>query len=502
MFLLFMALFVGLFVYFVGQGVNRQQEGFAERSSYAAKVVSANTFWISEVAIQTLRLVDVALGENIASRPQEIELLLNDLPTGTEIYIVNAGGTLIYSTIAGGENIDVRDRGYFQAVRDGAPFYTSALLQSKITGEPIFVFSKRVERQGKFAGAIMLSFPERLLEEIFQVLDLDPGSTVSLIRNDGKLMARYPPAKETVDMKDHVLFTDYLKANSEGTYSSSASPVDGIARVVSYRVVPGTQIVALASVATADAWRQFQRNVTTVILIVSPVLIALVLGCLWILNLLKREAKRSEELQASVDLNTMLFREIHHRVKNNLQSVQALVRMQDIPEAAKRDLQSRFAAMAAMHEHIYMADRYEDIDAKEFVPAILKEVVRAYGADAELHLNVASMAVDRDHATPLALLLSELATNAFKHALPEHGGRIDVELSPQDDGLARLVFRDNGPGMHEPLASKSMGMRLITGIVAQMGGTYTFRNDNGVVFEAQIALNLKARAIADNAEPA
>jgi two-component sensor histidine kinase len=497
LFTLFLALFVGLFAYYVTEGVQRQQERFADRSSYAAKVVSANTFWIWEVAIQTLRLADVELGETIFSAPDKLALLLNDLPAGTEIYIVDAVGNMVYSTIPGVERVSVDDRGYFQAVRNGLPFYTSALLQSKITGEPIFVVSKRVERGGTFAGAIMLSFPESLLQEIFETVDLDPGSTISLIRNDGQLMARHPPAGESVDMKDHVLFTQYLPSSSEGTYISAVSPVDGVARVVSYRTVPGTPIIALASIATDQAWQQFQRGIIILILVVSPVLIGLVLGCFWIINLLNKASQRSEELQASVDLNTMLFREIHHRVKNNLQSVQALVRMQDMPETAKRDLQSRFAAMAAMHEHIYMADRYEDIDAKEFIPAILREVVRAYGSDAELQLNIASMAVDRDHATPLALLLSELVTNAFKHALPDGGGLITVELWPREDGLANLVVRDNGPGMAEPVSNKSMGMRLINGIVAQMGGTYAFRNENGTVFEAQIALSIKARSTAE-----
>lgn len=500
LFALFLALFVGLFAYFVAQGAERQQERFAERSRYGAKVVSANTFWIWEVAIQTLRLADLGLGASVGSAPDPTGFLLNDLPAGTQIYIVDADGMMVYSSIPGADGISVDDRQYFQAVRDGDRFHASSLIQSKITGESIFVFSKRVERAGAFSGAIMLSFPENLLQEMFETLDLDPGSTISLIRNDGGLMARYPPSGGPVDMKDHVLFTQYLKAEPEGTYVSATSPVDGIARVVSYRTVPGTPIIALASVATENAWRQFQSGLTILVLIVSPVVAGLVLGCLWIVSLLNKASKRQEELQASVDLNTMLFREIHHRVKNNLQSVQALVRMQDIPDTAKRDLQSRFAAMAAMHEHIYMADRYEDIDAKEFIPAILKEVVRAYGSGAELQLNIASMAVDRDHATPLALLLSELVTNAFKHALPDDGGLISVELSPREDGLANLVVRDNGPGMGETGQSKSMGMRLINGIVAQMGGSYAFRNENGTVFEAHIALSVRARNLLE--EPA
>src|SRR5690606_22295529 len=177
-------------------------------------------------------------------------------------------------------------------------------------------------------------------------------------RDDGMLMARLPATEGPVDLGDLPLFPDYLDQSPVGTYHSAASPVDGVARVVSYRRVEGTNIIAVASVGSAQAWSDFNGAVVAVMVIVSPIILGLVIGSLWIILLLMRDARRGRELEAAVEANTLLFREIHHRVKNNLQSVQALVRMQNMPDPAKRDLQSRLAAMAAMHQHIYQHDNY------------------------------------------------------------------------------------------------------------------------------------------------
>lgn len=489
-----LALFAAIFGYFLVIGVRQTEQRFQERSAAAAQVVATNAFWISEVAQQTLRRVDAALGDTMSGSPEELRPALEGLPSVTEVYIIDANANTIYATVPGADAISVADREYFTALRDGARFYVSPLMVSRLTGDRIFVFSKRVERQREFAGAIMVSFSESLLEDLWNTLDLEPGSTVSLIRDDGQLVARYPPTEGPVDLSDLPLFTEYLPANDVGTYASASSPVDGVARVVSYRRVPGTSLVALASVSTREAWASFNAAVWTVLLIVSPIVLGLILGCAWIVRLLKRDARQAQELKASVETNTMLFREIHHRVKNNLQSVQSLVRMQDLPQAAKLDLQSRFAAMAAMHEHIYQHDRYHDIDAHDFVPAVIDQVAAAYGSSAEVRYEIDHVAVDRDHATPLALLLSELVTNAFKYAFPDgRHGTITVTLR-QADGRSKLTVRDDGVGMNEAdLPSTSMGLRLIKGVVAQMDGTYSFRTDNGTVFEAEIALSAEAR---------
>ena len=493
--LLFLALFISIFAYFIAVGIRQTQQRFEERSAAGAQVVATSAYWISEVANQTLRRVDTALGPEMSASPEEFAPVLEGLPAITEVYVIDALARTIYSTVPGAEQVSVADREYFTALRDGASFYTSPMIVSRLTDDQIFVFSKRVERAGTFAGAIMVSFSGKLLEDLYSTLGLETGSTVSLVRDDGQLVARFPPAEAPIDLSNLPLFTEYLPKSDQGTYVSPTSPVDGIARVVSYRRVPETSLVALTSIASGPGWASFTRAIVTVLFITSPIILGLVLGCWWIIRLLTRDARQAADLQAAAELNTMLFREIHHRVKNNLQSVQALVRMQNIPDDAKRDLQARFAAMAAMHEHIYKHDRYLDIDAHDFVPAVVDQVKLAYGASAELVYDIEHLAIDRDHATPLALLLSELVTNAFKYAFVDRqdDGLLAISLKGLPDGMALLTVLDNGVGMDIDGERKSMGMRLIKGVVGQMGGTCTFRSADGLIFEAKLSLSTEQR---------
>ena len=254
--------------------------------------------------------------------------------------------------------------------------------------------------------------------------------------------------------------------------------------------MPGTEIIALASIATNSTWASLHQAIISVFIIVAPIIVGMVGGGLYVLRLLRRDARRRAELEEANDTNVLLFREIHHRVKNNLQSIQSLVRMQDMPRSAKIDLQSRLSAMAAMHEHIYRHDKYEDIDAHDLIPVVVNEVIHAYGNNTEVRYDVDHAAVDRDHVTPLSLLLSELVTNALKYAFPDgREGTVSVTLRDHGHGRCVLTVSDNGIGFAPmPETATSMGLRLIRGVVSQMGGTYSFQSNGGTHFEAELAL--------------
>ncbi|MBD8064505.1 hypothetical protein IC608_03335 [Devosia sp. PTR5] len=485
--------FCGLFSFFILRGVEQTGQQLEAESQAAAQVVATNGGWMAQLARQTLLRVDASLGPFLDLQNEQLKNAVGSLPTGVNVYVVDESGDTKFATVPGMGTINVADRRYFAEVRQGMPFYTSGLMISRLHGENIFIFVKRIERNGAFRGAVLVSFNSKLLQEFWASLDLGAGSTVSLVRIDGELMARYPQPDGPVDLSDSVLIAQYLPQAPVGTYVSKASPVDGVARVVSYRLIPDTRILALASIATEPRWAAFRTAVWTVILIVAPIVLGLMGGWFWVLQLLRRDRRQREDLQKALETNTLLFREIHHRVKNNLQSVQSLVRMQEMPTSAKVDLQSRLTAMVAMHEHIYRHDRYEEIDASELIPVVVDDVVRSYGSHVEVSYDLSSLPVDRDHLTPLSLLLAELVTNALKYAFPDNReGRIAISLEPAGEGRCLLRVSDNGVGMAEPLpgAPQSMGMRLIRGVVAQMAGHYAFTVDNGTIFEGELALSL------------
>ncbi len=493
--------FVLLFGYFISVGATQIQTRLEDRSQAAARVVATNAGWIATVANQTLRRVDAALGPSMARDDESMRPAVEGMPADVDVYIIDANADTIFATVPIEAPINVSDREYFTAVKAGAPFYTSPLLVSRITGERIFVFSKRLVRQGEFAGAVMVSFSDEVMQEFWASLDMGPGSTVALFRRDGQMMARYPAVEEPLDLADHPLFTEHLPAAPNGTYTSDASPVDGVARVVSYRTVPGTDIVAVASIASNLVWSEFHQAIWSVVLLVTPMIMVLAGGGLWVVQLLKRDAARRQELQEALETNVLLFREIHHRVKNNLQSVQSLVRMQDMPRSAKIDLQSRLSAMAAMHEHIYSHDRYVDIDAHDLVPAVVDEVVHAYGAEVEMVYDIDHAMIDRDHMTPLSLLLSELVTNALKYAFADgRPGRITVAIRDLGNGRCKLVVEDNGVGLGDVSKSTtSMGMRLIRGVVSQMSGRYDYEDVEGTRFVAELALTVEGHKVEQHA---
>jgi two-component sensor histidine kinase len=225
-------------------------------------------------------------------------------------------------------------------------------------------------------------------------------------------------------------------------------------------------------------------------MIALPAVLALAGAAVWIARLLSRDASREMELRRALELNTLLFRDTHHRVKNNLQSVQSLVRMQNIPDEAKLDLQGRIAAMTAVHEHIYRLDRYTEVAAEQLIPDIVAPVVKAFGDRAKVRYDIDPMVVDRDHATPLALLVNEVVTNALKYGYPDdRAGNIAISLH-REDKMSRLTISDDGVGFDPANVLTGMGTRLIRGMVTQLHGSYSYSNAAGTTFSAEIELGI------------
>jgi two-component sensor histidine kinase len=489
--ILCLAAFVGVFTYFLANVAAQTKSRLEDDAATTAQIVATNGFWMNQVAIQTLRRVDTLVDGDLSSiEGVAFNQLFDERPPEVIVSLIDADANLIYSTANFEEGVNLAERDYFQVLRNGAAFATSAKVITQPRGRVGFVFAKRLTRNNKFAGVITASYPNTVLESFVRDIDLIPGAAISLVRRDGRLMARYP-TPDAPDLVGDALFTEHVQRRDAGTFFIDRSPTDSKPKIIAFRSIPGTEMIAIAALPTEPAWALYRTELISMLVIIAPVGVALVIVGFWIWRLLRRDAIHAEELETANETNTMLFREIHHRVKNNLQSVQSLVRLQDIPEAAKIDLQSRLGAMAAMHEHIYRRDEYEDIDAHDIVPVVINEVVRAYGKPVEIVYELDRCYVDRDHITPLSLLLSELVTNALKYAFPEGGeGRIRIILQDLYNGRCKLTVADNGVGMTTNIASSnSMGLRLIRGVVAQMGGTYEFVQSAGTRFEANIALS-------------
>jgi two-component sensor histidine kinase/integral membrane sensor domain MASE1 len=188
-----------------------------------------------------------------------------------------------------------------------------------------------------------------------------------------------------------------------------------------------------------------------------------------------------QEVQASLGEKEVLLKEIHHRVKNNLQLIISLLSLQSRyvrdPRAREllEDSQNRVRSVGLVHEQLYRAHDLAHVAFDAYVRELCSALVRMGSQGAlELEFQLEPCALGVDQAIPCGLLLSELVTNALKHAfVPGRAGKLTVGLRRHSAGKLELLVSDNGIGLPEqldPKQSSSLGMELIHTLAEQLGG--------------------------------
>jgi PAS domain S-box-containing protein len=209
-------------------------------------------------------------------------------------------------------------------------------------------------------------------------------------------------------------------------------------------------------------------------------------------------------IRQSLAEKEILLREVHHRVKNNLNIVSSLLSLQagaiKTPEdaiVAFRNSCDRILAMSLVHEELYKSRDYASVDMGAYMEQLTRQLLMAYGSRDELRLGFDSGGVRLtvSASIPCGLIMSELITNAFKYAFPENRpGSIRVSLSRLEDGQAELCVADDGIGLPPALArdepaadaysagSSSLGLTLVRVLVAQLDGSLAIELDKGTLF--------------------
>jgi len=201
------------------------------------------------------------------------------------------------------------------------------------------------------------------------------------------------------------------------------------------------------------------------------------------------------ELQASLNEKEMLLKEVHHRVKNNLQVVSSLLSLQskniDNAEAAAIlvESQNRIKSMAAIHEKLYLTDNMAQIDFEEYCNLIVYQLAVSFGITSEtvnINTSIKNVVLGIDQAVPCGLLLNELMSNALKYAFPKgQKGEIDISFTLQDDGFYLLEVCDNGIGLPPGIDiydTPTLGLQLVTTLVDQLDGILRLAPAKGTSF--------------------
>ena len=233
------------------------------------------------------------------------------------------------------------------------------------------------------------------------------------------------------------------------------------------------------------------------LVLAAPVLFVLGFVINRLFKALRRDEQRAIALTAANERNAFLLREIHHRVKNNLQTVMSLIRLQKMPQGDKDSLLGRIASMVAVHQEMYSTDRFETVEAAAYLRKLVDEISQSYGREVEVGFSADPVHLSGDRAMQLGLLYNEIISNAFKHAWPaDQKGHLDISLTENaDDGMVELVVADDGAGIVDT-GKKNMGSRLIVAFVAQLGGEMETVNDNGTRVTVRFPVEQHASLVA------
>jgi two-component sensor histidine kinase/DNA-binding response OmpR family regulator len=210
------------------------------------------------------------------------------------------------------------------------------------------------------------------------------------------------------------------------------------------------------------------------------------------------QKKRAEDiLRRSLLEKDILLKEIHHRVKNNMQIISSMLSIQSSYSAGKdiQDIilvmQNRIRSMAIIHEELYRSGDFANIEFKTCIRNITNGILNAYARDPSqvaIKLDFESMRLSMDTSLPCSLIVNELVSNSLKYAFPDNRrGEIVISMR-RNDGICELVVRDNGIGLPKDIELdkiKSMGLLLVKVLTEQLEGTIQIRRDHGTEYRVR-----------------
>lgn len=260
-------------------------------------------------------------------------------------------------------------------------------------------------------------------------------------------------------------------------------------------------------VLTAEANTKSQKIKQRFLFIGLLLMFAIVINLLWNIYQkrkkskdLKKKNKQIEEQNNTIEKTLiekeMLLKEIHHRVKNNLQLISGILELQlskindDAANEIMKQGQNRIKSMALIHQQLYESEDLGKIDFRKYVTQLTNDItvmVNDPNKDIDIVLDIIDFSLDINTAVPMGLIINELVLNAFKHGfLNIEKGTLTIGLKALEDEYYQLTVSDNGIGFQSDFEfdkADSLGLRLVKGLSRQIGGNCEFKNGNGTTVQ-------------------
>jgi two-component sensor histidine kinase len=197
----------------------------------------------------------------------------------------------------------------------------------------------------------------------------------------------------------------------------------------------------------------------------------------------------NNSFQVSITRKDLQLKDLHHRIKNNLQLIISLLNI----EASKKNGdtideyllkgQSRIHSIAAMHQNLYETEYYESIKLQNYIESIVRNMTNIYNNNIKIEINTNDTILEVDKAIPLGIIITELVSNSFKHAFIENNeGNIKIDIK-KNLNKYELILQDNGVGFPDKPTSKvAIGLELVSMMVLQINGHLNRKNQQGAIY--------------------
>ena len=206
-----------------------------------------------------------------------------------------------------------------------------------------------------------------------------------------------------------------------------------------------------------------------------------------------------DRLKRSLQEKEILLKEVHHRVKNNMQVISSLLNLQSASAkdaatvALFRDSRNRVKSMALVHEILYQSHDIASVNFSTYVKQLIASLQQSFTTgtgSVTIAVKVTNIGLDVDEAIPCGLIINELVSNALKYAFPKNrGGEIVIEVKRLRNAFIRLSVRDNGIGMKlKRTNSSTLGVKLVRALAEQLKGTVSFTVDHGTAWDIEFPL--------------
>jgi two-component sensor histidine kinase/DNA-binding response OmpR family regulator len=204
-----------------------------------------------------------------------------------------------------------------------------------------------------------------------------------------------------------------------------------------------------------------------------------------------------EKIKASLQEKILLLREIHHRVKNNMEIISSLIELQIEDSSDEKlidmynEMKNRIKSMSLIHKMLYQSDNLSEVNFNDYTRNLVSDLINSYCIDPSMivvNINIDDILINLDTAMPCCLIINELVTNSLKHAFTEtKSGILEISMSSVGEKMYELVVRDNGKGIPEGFdinQSSSLGLKLIRTLAEyQLGGKIEINTKVGTEFK-------------------